>query len=252
MRRLTITAWPGPSLSYVVPTLPSRALRGPVGLSSACFPPPARWPIPVCSEARSTGASQDLGLGQLRSCRGWPRRKPQARPGAIPEGPWPSAPRRQGREPCLRPACLQPAALCAYKLPLALKGQKLVASTGSRSPAPGASLALLGAEPLRPASAPPAPQQPGAEGGTRGGGRPPSGLKHGLPTLGLPDAALATPCAAGPPLSPRPRGARPSGSRGVGEWSLRDPARVGDPSVRRKPRPPAPPCPWARGGPRGY
>lgn len=180
MRRLTITAWPGPSLSYVVPTLPLRALRGPVDLSSACFPPLARWSHPGLLRGPVTGASQDLGLGQLPSCRGWPRRKPQARPGAIPEGPGPSAPRRQGREPCLRPACLQLAALCTYKLPLALKGQKLVASMGSRSPAPGVSLALVGAEPLRPAGAPPAPQQPGTEGGTRGGGRPPSGLKHGL------------------------------------------------------------------------
>lgn len=161
-------------------------------------------PTLVCSEAGSpAGASQDLGLGQLPSCRGWQRRKPQAGPGAIPEGPWQSASRSQCREPCLRPTCLQPAAPCAYKLSPALKGQKRVASTGSLGPAPGASPAPVGADPLRPDGAPPAPQQPGTEGGTRRGGQLPSGLKHrflflaavhGLSNTQTADAAPATPC----------------------------------------------------------
>lgn len=44
LSREVITAWPGPLLSYAVPALLLRALRGPVDLSSACFPPPARAP----------------------------------------------------------------------------------------------------------------------------------------------------------------------------------------------------------------
>ena len=163
----------------MVPALPSRALRGLVDLSSAGFPPAVRRSHPGLLRGpvacRCVPGPQ---AGPAAFCRGWQRRKPQAGPGAIPEGPWHLAPRRQGREPCLRPTCLQPAAPCAYKLSLALKGQKHVASTGSLGPAPGASPAPVGADPLRPDSAPPAPQQPGTEGGTWRGGQLPSGLKH--------------------------------------------------------------------------
>ena len=227
-------------------------------------PPPASLlqyddPTLVCLEARSpAGASQDLRLGQLPSAEAG--RGGSRRPGRVPSLRAPGTWLPGGR--AVSPACAPPV---SNQPPPVLTSFPLPSKARSMWPARAHSALLPGQAQPRWGQTPCAQTVPL---------QPPSSLAprvaHGVggsclrawstgfcsgprfmafPTLRLSDAAPATPCVPGPPLSSRSQRAWPSGSHGVGEWRLRDPARTGEPSLRRKPRPPALPpgrmaSPW--------
>ena len=156
LSREVTTPWPGPLLSSVVPALLLRALRGPVDCSSACFPPPARAP-PL--------SAQRPGRLQVRPrTLGWASCLPAEAGGGGSHRPGqalsPRAPSSQeaGPRPLPLPCRLQPASphLLLQAFPRSQSPER-VASTGSLGPAPGASPALVGADPLHRAGTPPSP-----------------------------------------------------------------------------------------------
>ena len=153
LSREVTTAWLGPLLYYVVPALLLRALRGqltapqPASLLRqephprllrgpvACRSVPGPWAGPAAFLQR---LAEEEATGRAGRC--------------LPEGP--QLPGGRAATPAVSN---QPPPTRSCKLSLVLRVQKCVASTGSLGPAPGASPALVGADPLHRAGTPPSP-----------------------------------------------------------------------------------------------
>lgn len=252
-----VTAWLGPLLSYVAPALLLRACGGQL---TAPQPAPLLWQEPPPSLLRGPVACRCVPgpwAGPAAFLQRLAEEEATGQAGRCPRGP--PAPRRQGHNPCLCPARLQPASphplLQAFprsQSPEAFWQHGLTRPCPWGEPGPsGGRLSAPGRYPTESPSSL-------ALRVARRRGRPPSGLKRrfllGAAVYGLCNAPTIWCCTVHPvprghPSAPG-RGSRGPRSQAVGaEWRLRDPARTAGTQHEAEPKA-RPPCP--RGSPRRY